>query len=261
MNILPAVATPVQRTLGAFHRVCTGSHRSDLWTMLIPPTLGSHTFTWCGEELESAMSTCRVNVSSLSLLRIGCSVKIDYGLCLLCALSFNRHLCCSEELIQVIKANLFSVWVPLQQVSRSPPHRHISLCEARKQQRTKRERDGGMRGRDSSWQRVSLPMPAGAFGTLLQCSCPKYQQSLSVFINWHSEFGGRKNSHEPCCTEFKLISFCCAHIWLSQHRLQHTENWKVYILGVAEFEPLKTNQYQWWHIWVWLIEWSSILFF
>lgn len=157
MNILPAVATPVQRTLGAFHLVCTGSHRSELWTMLIPPTLGSHTFTWCGEELESAMSMCRVNVSSLSLLRIGCSVKIDYGLCLLCALSFDRYLCCSEELMQVIKANLFSVWVPLQQVSCSPPHGHTSLREPRKQQRTKRESEDGMRSRDSSWQRVSPP--------------------------------------------------------------------------------------------------------
>lgn len=49
---------------------------------------------------------CKVNISSLSLPGIGGSVKINYGLCLLCALSFGRHLCCSEKLIRIIKANL-----------------------------------------------------------------------------------------------------------------------------------------------------------
>lgn len=123
---------------------------------------------------------CRANSSSLSLPRIGRSVQINYGLSLLCDLSFGRHLCCSEKLIKIIKANESSVWGPPQQVSCSPPPGYTSWSEPRKKQRTKGDSGGvGTRGWDSVWAKGVPPHPSR--GTC-DSPAPNVSRGLNVFL-------------------------------------------------------------------------------
>lgn len=175
------------------------------------PHLGFTDISCCAEGSERATAMCEVNVGSVSLPRIKQSVKINYGLCLLRAPSFGRHLCCSKKSMQIIKANLSSVRGPLQQVSCSPPHGTPSLSQPRKQPRTKGECDGGTRGRGpASGERGSLLFQRGHTRS---CSCQNTSRDLRVsLLLGRVKFGGRNTSHKPCCLEFKLISFCCAAI-------------------------------------------------
>lgn len=113
----------------------------------------------------------------IMLARIWCSAKIFYGLSLLHAPSFSSHLCCSEKLIQVIKADQSSAWGPLQQGSVSLPPGHTSLNEPRKQQRIKGESEVGPGVGPPLGERVSFPMRTGAWAP-----APNTSRALSVFL-------------------------------------------------------------------------------
>ena len=90
-------------------------------TTLLFPTSGPHAFPWHEEGLERGHVDIQGKHHLIMLARIWCSAKINYGLSLLRAPSFSSHLCCSEKLIQVIKADQSSAWGPLQQGSVSLP--------------------------------------------------------------------------------------------------------------------------------------------
>lgn len=121
--------------------------------------------------------TYRASISSSCLPRIWYSAKINYGLSLLRAPSFSSHLCCSEKLIPVIKADQSSAWGPLQQGPFSLPPGHTSLNKPRKQQRIKGESEVGPGLGTPLGESVSFPMPTGAWAP-----APNTSRALSVFL-------------------------------------------------------------------------------
>lgn len=86
---------------------------------------------------QPQLSVCRVSVSSLSLPSVGRCVGTGSGLCLPCAPSLGGHLCGCE--VNAGHESQPVLWGPLQQGSCSPPHRHPSLGEPRKQQRQEKK--------------------------------------------------------------------------------------------------------------------------
>lgn len=85
------------------------------------------------------------------------------------------------KLIQMIKANLSSVWRPLQQLSCSPPWRHNSLSDPRKQQRTE-ESEGGTRGGDCVGTGCHSQSQLGHRGRSCSAPAPNISRALNVFI-------------------------------------------------------------------------------
>lgn len=189
--------------------------------MLMWPTLASYTFIWCVEEWEDAMSMCKVSISSLSLPRIGHCVKINFGLCLSCALSFGRHLCCSKKFMQIIKANLPSVW--------GPPHHTASLGNIKGQ-----KEKGGVGPGVGTPRGKSVSQPGHVWLSCTHILLPPAKTPAEPRMHFYylvGEFSGRNTSHKRCFLEFKLISFCCATISLIQRRLQYREKRKMNVEG------------------------------